>query len=43
MRSIYRRISDAAAEYGRPGDLVSGANIEGFLRVGRAMLAQGVV
>lgn len=43
MRGIYRRCSEAAREYGRDGDLVSGANIAGFLKVADAMLAQGVV
>lgn len=43
MNGIYRRCSEAAREYGRDGDLVSGANIAGFLKVADAMLAQGVV
>ena len=43
MKGIYHNAASAAAEYGRPGDLVSGANIAGFLKVANAMLAQGVV
>ena len=42
MEDLYRRISAAAEEYGRKGDLVSGANIAGFKKVADAMLAQGV-
>jgi len=30
-------------EYGSEGDLLIGANIAGFLRVGNAMLWQGIV
>ena len=43
MNSIYDECMDAAETFGRPGDLVLGANAAGFLRVARAMLAQGVV
>jgi len=43
MVDIYENISAAAAEYGKPGDLVAGANIAGFLKVADAMLAQGIV
>ena len=43
MENIYRNASAAAEEYGRPGDLVAGANIAGFLKVADAMLAQGAV
>ncbi len=43
MVSIYQNASQAAAEYGKPGDLVAGANIAGFLKVADAMLAQGIV
>lgn len=42
MEDLYRRISAAAEEYSRKGDLVSGANIAGFKKVADAMLAQGV-
>ncbi len=44
MKSIYKNASDAAAEYtGNAHDLVSGANIAGFLKVAKAMYAQGIV
>jgi glutamate dehydrogenase (NADP+) len=43
MHSIYDTSMAAAEAYGRPGNLVAGANIAGFLKVARAMLAQGVV
>jgi len=43
MAGIYASASQAAAQYGRPGDLVAGANIAGFLKVADAMLAQGIV
>ena len=43
MRSIHNNCFETAAEYGKPGDYVAGANIAGFLKVANAMLAQGVV
>jgi glutamate dehydrogenase (NADP+) len=43
MRNVHRRASEAAEEFGRPNDLVMGANIAGFRRVANAMLEQGVV
>jgi glutamate dehydrogenase (NADP+) len=43
MKHIHRQASEAAAEHGRPGDLVVGANIAGFIRVADAMIDQGVV
>jgi len=42
MINIHSAAKDAAAEYNTPGNLVNGANIAGFLKVARAMLAQGV-
>ena len=42
MKSIYRSASEAAQEYGVPGNLVAGANIAGFLKVADAMLWQGI-
>ena len=33
----------AAAQYGKPGDLVAGANIAGFKKLADAMMAQGIV
>ena len=43
MRKIHSDCHETAAEYGKPGNYVIGANIAGFLRVARAMLAFGVV
>jgi len=43
MVSIHRTCRDTAERYGAPGNLVVGANIAGFLKVGRAMLDQGLV
>ncbi len=42
MTNIYHNAARAAEEYGMPGNLVSGANIAGFLKVAEAMLWQGV-
>ena len=43
MTRIHESASRAAEEFGTPGNLVNGANIAGFLKVAKAMLAQGVV
>ncbi len=43
MVNIHTAVNNAADEYGTPGNLVNGANIAGFLKVARAMMAQGVV
>ncbi len=43
MTTIYKSISQAAEEYGCPGNFVTGANIAGFIKVANAMLAQGLV
>ena len=43
MVNIFQSASQAAEEYGTPGNLVNGANIAGFLKVARAMIAQGLV
>ena len=43
MRSIHAQCRATAAEYGREGNYVDGANIAGFLKVADAMLDQGVV
>ncbi|MBO5868887.1 MAG: NADP-specific glutamate dehydrogenase [Oscillospiraceae bacterium] len=43
MVNIFHNLDNAAKEYGRPGDYVSGANIAGFLKVADAMLSQGAV
>jgi glutamate dehydrogenase (NADP+) len=43
MTNIHRNCFETAAEFGAPGNYVIGANIYGFLKVGRAMLALGLV
>ena len=47
MISIYKAASSAADEYHKEfngkKDLVSGANIAGFMKVADAMMAQGIV
>lgn len=43
MNHIYEEASVAAHEVGEDGNLVAGANIAGFTRVAKAMLAQGIV
>ncbi len=43
MKSIHTSCTDAAAEYGQPGNYVAGANIAGFVKVVNAMLDQGLV
>jgi len=42
MKNIYASAKNAAAEYNTPGNLVNGANIAGFTKVARAMIAQGL-
>ncbi len=42
MVSIYKSAAGAAAEFGDPDNLVLGANVAGFMKVAKAMLAQGV-
>ncbi len=43
MRSIHALCYETAAEFGAEGDLVRGANIAGFQRVARAMVALGLI
>jgi glutamate dehydrogenase (NADP+) len=43
MRSIHKASLEAAEAYGSPGDLLTGANIAGFIKVAKAMLAYGVI
>ena len=47
LRSIMRNVHDECVRYGSEGngqvDYVAGANIAGFVKVGEAMLAYGVV
>ena len=43
MKNIHDTALAAAKEYGKPGNYMIGANIAGFLKVARAMQAQGVI
>ena len=43
MKSIHRACLDASETYGRKGDYVTGANIAGFIKVAKSMLAYGIV
>ena len=43
MKNIYKACYDASVQCGKPGDLMVGANVAGFLKVAEAMMAQGVV
>jgi len=43
MNAIYDQCTGAAETYGVKGDMVAGANIAGFLKVAKAMMAQGIV
>ena len=43
MKSIHKQCLDAAEKYGTKGDYLTGANIAGFVKVAKAMLAYGIV
>ncbi len=43
MNGIYDQCAEAADDFGEPGNLVLGANAAGFVKVARAMMAQGLV
>ena len=43
MVNIFHSLDDAAKKFGCEGNYVAGANIAGFLKVAKAMTAQGVV
>ena len=43
MIAIHKQAYEAAEEYGKPSNLVMGANIAGFVKVADAMLDQGLV
>lgn len=43
MKNIHDTSLAAANEYGKPGNYMVGANIAGFLKVAKAMVAQGVI
>ena len=43
MQSIFQECLEASIECGKPGDMMVGANVAGFLKVADAMMAQGIV
>lgn len=43
MKNIHDTSLKAAEYYGKPGDYLTGANIAGFVKVAKAMLAYGVI
>ena len=43
MVNIFKVASEAAEEYGVPGNYVAGANIAGFIKVAEAMMSLGIV
>lgn len=43
MKNIHDTCLAAAKEYGMPGNYMAGANIAGFMKVAKAMQAQGVI
>jgi glutamate dehydrogenase (NADP+) len=43
MKDIHRRCYETAEEFDTPGNYVNGANIAGFIRVARAMVALGLI
>ena len=43
MVNIHRSCYETSEEFGQPGNYVTGANITGFLKVGRAMVAMGLI
>ena len=43
MKDIFQACYAASVECGRPGDMMLGANVAGFLKVANAMMAQGIV
>jgi glutamate dehydrogenase (NADP+) len=43
MKDIHRRCFETAEEYGMPGNYVVGANVAGFTKAAKAMVAMGLV
>jgi len=43
MKSIHQQCLSASETYGKKGDYLTGANIGGFIKVAKAMLAYGIV
>jgi glutamate dehydrogenase (NADP+) len=43
MGNIHKNSFETAEKYGVPGNYVAGANIAGFLKIAKAMTAQGLI
>ena len=43
MKNIHNLCYETAEEYGTPGNYVNGANIAGFIKVAKAMVAHGLI
>ncbi len=43
MKSIHKAAYDTSVAYGQPGNYMLGANIAGFMKVAKSMLAYGIV
>ena len=43
MIGIHQRCHETAGEFGTPGNYVNGANIAGFIKVAKAMVALGLI
>jgi glutamate dehydrogenase (NADP+) len=43
MKDIHKTCHETAEEFGQPGNYVVGANVAGFIKVARAMVAMGLV
>lgn len=43
MKGIHQRCYETAEEFGTPGNYVNGANIAGFIKVAKAMVALGLI
>jgi glutamate dehydrogenase (NADP+) len=43
MRNLHQLCYETADEFGAPGNYVKGANIAGFIKVAKAMVAHGLV
>ncbi|MCD6527917.1 MAG: NADP-specific glutamate dehydrogenase [Desulfuromonas sp.] len=43
MQTIHQSCYETAEEFGTPGNYVNGANIAGFIKVAKAMVAMGVI
>jgi len=43
MKNIHRNCFETAEEFGVPGNYVAGANVAGFIKVAKAMVAHGLI